>query len=236
MSFLNRAEISYKKGDVISTVITLIEGVKKNPDHTQAFRWMIDLYCDEVENIGLEEDIVVVIDSCEDPEEVYTWIYKRLQRSGKQDFIKKLDRARRQSTSAHGKTVLPLEDLIHLREQSPKKEEQDELKNQESIENIQPSNIKNKIINYDANNDFLSSKEKIHTKEKRDYFVKEDKDSLDYYSQDIIWPKSNKIDNVVERENKKIKNKKSIGVKIRSIIFILFVLTTILLMLYFYII
>lgn len=102
MPFVSRARSYYASKDVVKAVITLIEGLKRFPERTEAFRWLIDLYCDEVPSTGLEEDLVNVVDVCPDPEGVYAWIFQRLQRNGRQRFIKRLDRARRESALARG--------------------------------------------------------------------------------------------------------------------------------------
>ena len=97
MPFLNRARTLYDTGNTVGAVIALIEGLKRYPDHVDAFRWLIDLYCDEVQHTGLEDDIVRVFDSCPDPEGVYNLVYQRLLRAERHAFIRRLDRSRREA-------------------------------------------------------------------------------------------------------------------------------------------
>lgn len=121
MPFLARARALYERDNVVAAIITLVEGVKQYPDNTEAFRWMLDLYCEEVQNTGLEEDLVTVIDGCQDPEGVYAWIYKRLRRSGRDRFIRRMDKARRHAGQVQGRSVVPLAVLAGAEDPEPRR-------------------------------------------------------------------------------------------------------------------
>lgn len=111
MPFLKRAQARYDRDDVPGAFVALIEGLKRYPDHADAFRWMLDLYCEEIQHAGLEDDLVGVIDRCPEPEGVYAYIFKRLQRNGRDRFVRHLDKARRDAARLAGRPALPLEAL-----------------------------------------------------------------------------------------------------------------------------
>ena len=78
MPFVNRARAVYSTDNVVGAAVTLIEGIKRYPDNVEAFRWLLDLYCDEIESPGLEEDLVNIFDRCPDPDGVYLYVFGRL--------------------------------------------------------------------------------------------------------------------------------------------------------------
>ena len=70
MPFVRRAKTYYASDEIIKAVVTLIEGLKRFPENTEAFRWLLDLYCEEGPHTGLEEDLVTI--------EVYNMIGQRV--------------------------------------------------------------------------------------------------------------------------------------------------------------
>ncbi len=112
MPFLLRAQTTYDRGDVVSTAIVLAEGLKRHPDKVEAFRWLLDLYCEEIPHTGLEEDVAAVIEACPDPEGVYQYVFKRLLRNNRERFLARLDRARRDIAARHGRPVTQWEVLV----------------------------------------------------------------------------------------------------------------------------
>jgi tetratricopeptide (TPR) repeat protein len=107
MPFLERAQTIYSRGETASTVIALVEGLKREPGNSEAFRWLVDLYCDEIEHPGLEEDIVSIFDASPDPSGVYAYVFKRLARAGQSRLLRQLDKARRDSASKRGMDLPP---------------------------------------------------------------------------------------------------------------------------------
>ncbi len=107
MPFLTRAQAIYSRGETVTAVITLVEGLKRDPDHVDAFRWLVDLYCDEVEHSGLERDIVAVFEACPDPNGVYAYVFKRLARGGRRRLLRQLDKSRREAASKRGIELAP---------------------------------------------------------------------------------------------------------------------------------
>jgi hypothetical protein len=107
MPFLTRAQAIYSRGETVTAVITLVEGLKRDPDQVDAFRWLVDLYCDEVEHSGLEQDIVAVFDACPDPPGVYAYVFKRLARGGRRHLLRQLDKSRRDAASKRGLALSP---------------------------------------------------------------------------------------------------------------------------------
>jgi len=105
MPFVRRAKTYYASDEIIKAVVTLIEGLKRFPENTEAFRWLLDLYCEEVPHTGLEEDLVTIVDGCPDPEGVYAYVFDRLTRAGRHKFVKRLDRARREAARRNGTEV-----------------------------------------------------------------------------------------------------------------------------------
>lgn len=112
MPFLPRVRASYERGDVIAAAIALIEGLKRDPAHAEGFNWLIDLYCEEIPHTGLEEDLVKVFDACPDPEGAYRYVYQRLLRVGRERFVRRLDRSRREAAARRGLSVRSWRELV----------------------------------------------------------------------------------------------------------------------------
>ncbi len=117
MPFLTRARTIYDRGNTVAAAIALVEGLKRDPSHSEAFNWLIDLYCNEIDHTGLEEDLVSVLNSCPDPEGAYRYIYQRLLRVDRERFVRRLDRARRDVAARQGLDIPTWEEVLRQHEQ-----------------------------------------------------------------------------------------------------------------------
>ncbi len=62
MSFYNRAQKAYDRGDIVRAVVMLIEGLKRSPDHAEALDMLLRLYGIEVDGMGLEPDVIKILE------------------------------------------------------------------------------------------------------------------------------------------------------------------------------
>ena len=122
MPFLVRARTIYDRGNTVAAAIALVEGLKRHPDDIEAFRWLLDLYCEEVPHTGLEEDLVQVFEACPDPEGVYHFVFQRLLKGGRERFISRLDRARREVAARQGRRVAPWDEIVQTKAAEPSEE------------------------------------------------------------------------------------------------------------------
>lgn len=112
MPFLTRAQTIYERGNTVAAAIALVEGLKRDPNHAEAFRWLLDLYCEEMESTGLEEDLVSVIEGCPDPESTYRYIFQRLVKANRERYVRRLDRARRELAQRQGRYAPPWGEVL----------------------------------------------------------------------------------------------------------------------------
>lgn len=70
MSFLSRAHKSYDRGDKVRAVVTLIEGLKREPENEEALDLLLRLYGIEVDGLGLENDVIKILELQHDADDL----------------------------------------------------------------------------------------------------------------------------------------------------------------------
>lgn len=62
MSFMERARSLYERGEHVRTAFVLAEGIKRDPSREDALHWFLQVYVEDVNQPGLEQELVRVVE------------------------------------------------------------------------------------------------------------------------------------------------------------------------------
>ncbi|MFT4703006.1 MAG: hypothetical protein ACI81R_000694 [Bradymonadia bacterium] len=91
MGFVERARSAHDRGDVNAAVVTLASGLRRRPDHEDAVDWFLDLYLEEVQNTGLERELLRVLEQRADGYNRYESLVAELEHLERFDKVDALE-------------------------------------------------------------------------------------------------------------------------------------------------
>lgn len=80
MSFMERARALYQRDDLVRAAFVLAEGIKREPLREDALNWFLQLYVEELESPGLEQELARVLETQPDGTALYEAIQTELKR------------------------------------------------------------------------------------------------------------------------------------------------------------
>ncbi|TVR03136.1 MAG: hypothetical protein EA398_06380 [Deltaproteobacteria bacterium] len=94
MSFLDRAKSMHERGDTARAAVVLAEGLKREPGEVEALEWLLHLYVEEIENTGIEREILRILELQTNGLELYALVVAELEAFGADDKLDALERVR----------------------------------------------------------------------------------------------------------------------------------------------
>ena len=94
MPFTVRAEALLKRGEAVRAAVVLSEGIKRNPSNKEALHCFLQIYVEELEQTGLEQSLVQVLDTQPNGDELFSLVCSELKERQQFSRLKFLCRVR----------------------------------------------------------------------------------------------------------------------------------------------
>ncbi|MBN1947823.1 MAG: hypothetical protein JW797_19305 [Bradymonadales bacterium] len=94
MSFMDRARALYQRGDAIRAAFLLAEGIKRSPGEEEALRWFLQIYVEDIDSPGLEQELIRVLQTQPDGQQLLELVSSELAERGQEARLGFLTRVR----------------------------------------------------------------------------------------------------------------------------------------------
>ncbi len=103
MGYLDRAKSMHGRGNAVRASVILAEGLKRNPSNAEALEWLLHLYVEELDNPGLERELLQILGAQPNGHDLLQIVQAELEEVGRWEKLEAL----RKVHSREGLAVAP---------------------------------------------------------------------------------------------------------------------------------